>query len=131
MERNTCLLAMVAIGLVATACGKPQANRVIIVDPKNGAFTVTGASAVSFGFTAGVFQPRLCDEKNIFVYRGDACACGFPGKAGHAYQVQKDGKLKDVGLVDLEKPDAEIAGLFGIKKTEPLQKHSFPYPLVP
>ncbi|MDE3245632.1 MAG: hypothetical protein KGN80_06055 [Acidobacteriota bacterium] len=131
MKRKALLLASLVIGLVASACGRPDANRVVIVNPNNGSFTVTGASPVAFGITAGVFQPQLCEERNVFVYRGDACACGFPGKAGHAYQVQKDGKLKDVGLVDLEKPDVEIAGIFGIKKTEPLQKHSFSYPLVP
>ena len=130
MKREWLGLAIVAMGSLVVTCGKTRANRVIIVDSKRGYFTVTGAAPVSFGFTAGVFQPDLCKEKNVFVFRGDACACGFAGKAGHAYQVQKDGKLKDLGVIDLQKPDAEIPALFGIEKTEPLQKHSFPYPLL-
>lgn len=130
MTRKALLLAVVTVGMATAACGRPTANRVVIVDPKNGSFAVTGASAVGFGFTAGVFQPKLCDEKNVFVFRTEGAACGLAGKAGHAYQVQKDAKLTDVGVVDLNKTDPEIAEMFGIKKTEPLQKHAFPYPLV-
>jgi hypothetical protein len=130
MTRRAFLPAVAILGMAAAACGRPTANRVVIVDPKNGSFTVTGASAVLFGFTAGVFQPDLCSEKNVFVFRTEGAACGLLGKAGHAYQVKKDSKLTDVGLVDLTRTDREIAEMFGIKKTEPLQKHLFGYPLV-
>ena len=130
MRGKAVLLAVVTFAVATAACGTPAANRVVIVDAKNGSFTVTGAATVTFGFTAGVFQPALCDDMNVFVFRSDAAACGVAGKAGHAYQVQKDTKLKDVGTVDLNKTDSEIAGMFGIKNSEPLEKISFPYPLV-
>jgi hypothetical protein len=130
MTGKALLLAVVTFGMATAACGRPAANRVVIVDPKNGSFTVTGASAVVFGFTAGVFQPDLCNERNVFVFRTEGAACGLLGKAGHAYQVQNDAMLTDVGLVDLTRTDPEIAVMFGIKKTEPLQKHMFGYPLV-
>lgn len=127
MKPSVGLWGALIIGVALVSCGRPQAERVIIVNTDS-TTVAGGTSVVTFGIVAGVFQPDVCQENNVFVFRAAATACGQTGMTGQAYQVGRDMKFKDIGTADLTKSDEEIAGTFGIKEPIALKRMGFTYP---
>jgi hypothetical protein len=98
--------------LSSPACAREKAVAVLIVGRDD---QVAVMGSVEFVNEGGTFRPNVWKAGNVVVFRVDGTLGGQPGKAGKAYRINKESKLKEMGSGDLGKSDDELAAAYGVK----------------
>jgi hypothetical protein len=110
MSQRTWIAVVVVLCVAAAACGTKKADAIIIVKDGGNA-TVKGQ--VSFERDAsGALAPNVWIPGNVVIFRVDSTVREQAGKAGRAYQIQKDLRLKEIGTVNPTQSDEEFATRF-------------------
>ena len=114
MKRKTGIAGMVLLCVLTAACGSKKGDAVMIV--KEGGNTMMIGRQTWETDASGKLAPKVWIPGNVVIFRVDYAVRGQAGKAGHAYQIQKDLSLKEIGKVDLNKNDDQLSEQFLAKK---------------
>lgn len=105
--------------LLSASCGEgPTETADTVLFISTGRIAVRGEVEMVAGPEGGEI-PYLWSPGTIVVFRADESIAGRRGRAGRAYRIAEGGELTEIGRVDLDKTDDELAAAFGVEPGPP------------